>query len=324
MNPAKPTRPKLSKSQPQLQPSAFEKAVDDLRHQKTTYEDISPRWLLGAFGVVILAAIVFGWLALVLLYWQGNWQLLYHPQTVITRTPASVGLTYNTIPFAVSETGQPQLSGWWIPAPLIRSAPGAAPSPHRTVLYLHGADGDLSDTVDALPAFRNAGLATFAIDYRGYGQSATLSQAGHPSEEHLRQDAESALKWLVEERKVAPNSILVYGVGLGADIAAEIASAHPELAGVILQQPIQEPTAAIFQDSRSRLVPAHWLVKDSYDLTAAARSIKVPSLWLFGQSPIDAYEAVPANKTSVTLRVPILADPNYSTALKRWLDDLQS
>jgi pimeloyl-ACP methyl ester carboxylesterase len=291
--------------------------MQDLRQPSAAFPNVSLRWLLSAIGLVLLGAIVCAWLALCLLYWQGSWQLLYHPAANITRTPASVNLPFKQIRFAATETGTTQLTGWWIPNP----------NPRFTVLYLHSADGNLSNTVDTLASLHRNQLAIFAFDYRGYGQSHIESTPIRPSEKQLRQDAEWALTWLTVTRSVPPKNIIILGTHLGANLAAELAADHSEVAGVILDQPLQDATAVIFNDPRSKLVPAHWMVKDRYDLTAAATSLHIPSLWLLNQpasnqaSP-EAYKAVPTQKASAWLRPPVTADPHFDQTLKRWLDDL--
>ncbi len=319
MTKSKPTRKQAARP-----PSAFEKAMHDMQHQPpTAFPNVSPLWLLKAASFALLAALALAWLALCLLYWQGSWQLLYHPKTEITRTPASAGLAFETINFAATETGTTQLTGWWI----------AAPNATRTFLYLHGADGNLSDTVDALTALHAQNLAIFAIDYRGYGKSLPMLTAGRPNEKQLRQDAEWALTWLTLTRNIPAKNIVVYGSGLGANLAAELAADHSELAGVILDQPLQNARAPIFNDPRSRLVPAHRLVKDRYDLTAAANNLQIPSLWLFpaqtrktyaegGDASEDAYQVAQKQKTAAWLAQPPTTDPHFSETLHRWLDDL--
>jgi hypothetical protein len=326
MSPTKPSRPKKSTpTKPFAKPhtqtaSAFDKAMHDLRHSPGAFPNVSLHWLLSAAAIAILGAIFCAWLTLCLLFWQGSWQLLYHPKAAIANTPSSAGLTFETIHFAATETGTNQLTGWWIPSPTARN----------TVLYLHGADGNLSDTVTTLAALHAQNLAVFAIDYRGYGQSQPIHDAGHPNEKQLRQDAEWALTWLTLTRNTPAKTIVVYGTGLGANLAAELAADHSELAGILLDQPLQDPLAAIFNDSRSHLVPAHWLVKDRYDLSAAAASLRISSLWLFAQSnqgspkaqKNSAYQSDPSKKTAVWLNAPTTSDPHFAEILHRWLDDL--
>jgi pimeloyl-ACP methyl ester carboxylesterase len=325
---SKPTRSGKSRgasSSAKLRPqtaSAFDKAMHDLRHQSGAFPNVSVRWLLGAAAIAILGAIFCAWLTLCLLYWQGSLQLLYHPKASITRTPSNAGLTYESIHFADTETGTAQLTGWWIPSADAR----------KTVLYLHGADGNLSDSVDTLTSLHQQNLAIFAIDYRGHGLSQPIRDAGHPNEKQLRQDTEWALTWLTLTRNIPARNIVVYGSGLGANLAAELAADHSELAGVVLDQPELHPLTNIFNDSRSRLVPAHWLVKDRYDLSAITTSLRIPSLWLFAESAQDqprvqipeAYQGASGKKTSVWLNAPLTTDPHFATSVKRWLDDLES
>jgi pimeloyl-ACP methyl ester carboxylesterase len=296
--------------------------MQDLRHPQGHLPAVSGRWILGALLILLTVGLACAWATLCLLYWQGSWQLLYHPKTEITRTPEAVGVPFEAVKFAATETGVNRLSGWWVPAEGSRF----------TLLYLHGADGNLSDTVDALAAFHAEGLSVFAIDYRGYGlsQSAQLSE-NRPSEKQLRQDAEWALTWLTLTRQIPARTVIISGTGLGADLAAELARDHSEVAAVLLDQPIENAMEAIFADSRSRLVPAHWLVPDRYDLNAAAGSLDVPSLWLFarkggsGTSNTPAvYKAASKQKSAAWLTSPSAADPHFAETMTRWLDDLPS
>jgi pimeloyl-ACP methyl ester carboxylesterase len=300
--------------------------MHDMRNQPpSAFPNVSPRWLLGAAGLVGIAALACAWLVLCLLYWQGSWQLLYHPRAAIVRTPAVLDIPFEQVSFAANETGKTQLTGWWIPA----EQPSLGSPQRFTMLYFHGANGNLSDTVDALAAMHAQSIPVFAVDYRGYGESEVLLTHGHPSEKQLRQDAEWSLTWMTLTRHIQPANILVYGSGLGANLAAELAADHSEIAGLILDDPKQEPLAPIFKDSRSRLVPAHWLVSDRYDLSATAKRLQVPSLWLMPrphlpQTPTlpTAYQADRSRKSAAWLADPSESDAHFHETLKRWIDDL--
>src|SRR5277367_6733550 len=58
---------------------------------------VSGRWLLAALCATLAGAAVCCWLALCLLFWQGSWQLLYHPAAAVTRTPASEGMAFDPV-----------------------------------------------------------------------------------------------------------------------------------------------------------------------------------------------------------------------------------
>jgi len=223
-----------------------------------------------AAGLAVAGAAACAWGALCLLFWQGSWQLLYHPVAAVTRTPASAGLAFDAVGFATTEAGEARLRGWWVPAGQ------EARFGRYTVLYLHGQDGNLGDTVDELAMLHAVGVNVLAFDYRGYGQSAFE----RPSEARWREDAEWALHYLTGTRQVAAGSIVLEGRELGANLALEVAAAHPELAGVVLREPLDRPMDAIFGDARARLVPTRWLVEDKWDLDNAAKQVRMPVLWM--------------------------------------------
>jgi pimeloyl-ACP methyl ester carboxylesterase len=279
---------------------------------------ISGKWLLSGLAIALLAALLCAWGTLCILFWQGSWQLLYHPTSAVTKTPANINLPFESVGFATNPSGEPQLHGWWIPA---------ASHPGFTAVYLHGETGNLEDTVSELAPLHAAGLNVFAFDYRGYGQS----HFEHPSEKHWRQDAESALQYLTGTRHISSGSIILIGRGLGSNLAIEVAAAHPDLAGVVLEQPLSAPTSAVFNDARAHLVPAHLLVSDRWDTTSAASNLLIPSLWLFrsaaspGASENDskAYQAVPARKAMVWLNDSPADSRQFNNALSEFLDQLQ-
>jgi hypothetical protein len=283
----------------------------------------------------VLAAALCAWGALCFLFAQGSWQLLYHPAAAITRTPAASNLSFEAVAFAPDNSGIPQLSGWWIPAD-----PNARYD-RFTVLYLHSQDGNLSTSVDDLALLHSIGVNVFAFDYRGYG----LSRPARPSEAHWLEDAGSALTYVTQTRHVPPNTILVAGKALGANLALELAAAHPDLAGSILDQPLDAPMNAVFNDPRAALVPAHLLVRDRYETDTAASALRIPALWF--NIPTLKFEINRSPVTSQSALKPVAAPQAYahilapktivspatragdadiaaqrSAALTRWLDDL--
>ena len=284
---------------------------------------VSARWLASAIGLVIAAAAVCVWGALCLMFWQGSWQLLYHPSSALNRTPAAVGLNFESVEFGVDQSGQAQLYGWWIPGP----------GPY-TAIYLHGADGNLRNAVESLNLLHDAGLSVFALDYRGYGKSHFI----HPSETSWREDTETAIRYLIGTRHLPAASLILVGQSLGADLALEAASVHPEIAGVALDQPIDNPVRIIFNDPRARLVPARLLVRDRWDISAAAATLRIPSLWFCRPATSTgvqtescaAYERIGARKSRVWLARPpegiTQNSPDakaYGADLARWMDDLR-
>ncbi len=313
-SPHEPGRARSASKHNAPTPGRWQDISFDLRNADPEFPNISLRWLLQAIGITLLSAGFCAWLLLCLLFWQGSWQLLYHPTHAVSRTPTDFSLHYQAVSFDASETGVTQLTGWWIPAD---------PAPSQTaILVLHGASGNISDTLPLDAWLHQAHQSVFVFDYRGYGKSGS----GKPSEKQALHDAGRALAWITDTRHIAPAHIVLWGTGLGADLAAELAVEHPEAGGVVLDQPLQHPLDAILTDPRSHLVPAHWLLQDHYNLSQTARALKIPSLWLFDATKpaLLAYDQVASEKTSLPLKMPYETDPQAVPALMRWLDDLPS
>ncbi len=229
---------------------------------------VSGRWLLAAFAVTLAAAALCAYAVLCLLFYQGQWQLLFHPSRAISATPSSVGLAFDDIRFDVTDAGIPRLDGWWIPA--------SANSPSApTILFLHGARGSLSDCVPALAALRNLGVNVFAIDYQGFGHSA----GRHPTERLLNSDAAASWTYLTGTRHIPARMIVVYGDGVGATLSARLAARFTP-AGVILQDPNPPARQIFLSDARARILPLFLLQKEFLNPTAELARGHAPLLFL--------------------------------------------
>jgi uncharacterized protein len=230
---------------------------------------VSVRWLLAAVALTFVLAALCAYGALCLLFYQGQWQLIYHPSRTVAATPASVGMAYEEIHFDVDFTGHPRLDGWWIPAD-----PGSN-YVTATVLYLHEARGSLSSCLPALQIVHSTGINVFAFDYRGFG----LSGPRHPSEARATADSVAAWTYLTDTRHILPRNLIVYGDGVGATFAAHLAAQFAP-AGVILQDPNPPARQLLLADARARIVPLWLLQTEKLDPTADLAATRVPRLFI--------------------------------------------
>jgi fermentation-respiration switch protein FrsA (DUF1100 family) len=72
-------------------------------------------------------------------------------------------------------------------------------------------------------------LSVFIIDYRGYGKS-----SGRPSEQGTYLDAEAAWEYLLNEKGLKSDEIIVFGRSLGGAVATWLANRHTP-AGLIIE-----------------------------------------------------------------------------------------
>jgi hypothetical protein len=252
---------------------------------RSALEIVDPVWLVKALALSLLAAAICVYATLCLLVYQGRWQFLLHPSHSIDRTPATVGLDYTDVRFGAMDTGQPRLTGWWIPAQ--SALPAGSPLTLRTVpkyaaytiLYLHDGSGSLSSTVPALARLHGAGLNVFAIDYRGFGAS---DASVHPSDARMAEDVAAALDYLTSTRHIPARVLIPYGTGLGASLAVQLAHSHPELPAVILDNPDPDPASTAATAYASHIIPIRLLFGQSFEIAGPLTSLATPKLLIAG------------------------------------------
>ncbi|CAF2122357.1 unnamed protein product [Rotaria magnacalcarata] len=103
-----------------------------------------------------------------------------------------------------------------------------------TVLYFHGAGGNISHRLEVLRLFyENLHCNILIIDYRGFGKS-----SGAPSELGVYIDAQTAYDYLIHKQTISPENIIVLGTSLGASIAIQLVS-----------DPLNQVKLAIFENA---------------------------------------------------------------------------
>lgn len=274
---------------------------------------VSPRWLLAAFAATVVLAVICGYGALCVLFYQGQWQLLFHPSHTVSSTPASAGVAFDEVRFDVTDAGQPQIDGWWIPA-----KPGA-PYAADTVLYLHDAHGSLSDCIPALTMLHALGINVFAFDYRGFGRSA----GAHPTEQLATADTAAAFTYLTDLRHIAPRDIVVFGEGVGATFAAHLTTQFAP-AGIILEDPNPSARETFLTDARARILPLWLLQNEELDPRADLTAAHTPRLFLdlHGDSARTRalFEASSDPKQYFDLRS--APESTVNATLRRFFDDV--
>jgi pimeloyl-ACP methyl ester carboxylesterase len=227
----------------------------------------------------------------------------------VAETPASSGVPFDDVRFDATETGQTQLTGWWIPANDKVSAKGA------TILYFHDARGSLSDALPDLLALHALGHDLFAFDPRGFG----ASKWAKPSEKRWNEDADAALYYLASVRHIAPSQLIVAGRGLGSTVGANLTITHPEMKSLVMIDP-QPPTLGLLEAPRwTHILPVRLLARNRLDPSAALSSRSLDKLFLLpanGATPAYVSKAAPP---ATTICGTALGKAETAAALQRFL-----
>ncbi len=163
-------------------------------------------FMLGIWIVSIVIGIYVVFAAFLFIF-QSHY--VYYPERVLSADPGSIRLQFESVSFKTADGVE--LFGWFIPS---QSARGV-------LLFFHGNAGNISHRLESIQIFHQLGLDVFIFDYRGYGQS-----EGKPTEQGTYKDAEAAWRYLIEERQVSPNEVIVFGRSLGSAVAAWLAQNH--------------------------------------------------------------------------------------------------
>jgi hypothetical protein len=210
--------------------------------------------VLAETGVIILAAFILFTGYLVML----EDRYIYFPDSDVRTTPADIGLDFEDRSFVTPDGVQ--LHGWYMPE---RKA-------HITLLHFHGNAGNISHRLHLYKRWHELGLAVFAFDYRGYGNS-----SGTPSEQGLYEDAMTAWRELTETLKIPGNQIILAGRSIGCAVAVQLATeVHAKT--LVLETPFT--SIADMARTHYPFLPMRFLLRTRFDALAGISHVRVPVL----------------------------------------------
>ncbi len=143
--------------------------------------------------------------------------MFFYPIKKIEVTPKEWALPYESVKIELADKSN--ISAWYLPHP----------EATKTLLFLHGNGGNISHRGNSLFIFHKLKLNVLIIDYAGYGES-----EGTPSEDSLYQSAAAAWNYLITDKKVKAEKIIIFGRSLGGAVAVDLA-AKVKAGGLILE-----------------------------------------------------------------------------------------
>lgn len=200
-------------------------------------------------------------------------RFIFQPTASIQKTPDTFNIAYEEVwlPVKTRYGKIEKLHGWWIP--------GKSPPSHKKVLlYLHGNGLNIGANINQSYRFRQLGFSVLLIDYRGYGRS----QGSFPNESQVYEDAETAYNYLVKQRQLSPNQILLYGHSMGGAVAIDLAIKHPEAAGLIVQSSFTSMADMVDNNALMRIFPVRLLLTQRFNSIAKVASLRMPVLFVHG------------------------------------------
>ena len=195
-------------------------------------------------------------------------------------------LDYQKVWMNVPDSKTP-IQGWWFDAPSAKQPVIALPdeptnilTTPTTILYLCGSDSKTHyNSLVTIQALQQLGFSVLKIPYRGYDPN----QGGLPNESRLYQDSQAAWDYLITQRQIKPQNIVIYGESLGGAIAIDLAVKQNAGAGIIVQSSFTSIAAQIKQLRPAlRLFPLEFILGNPFNSIDKVRSLSIPVLFLHG------------------------------------------
>lgn len=100
----------------------------------------------------------------------------------------------------------------------------------KTILFFHGANGNVSTYQYITKPLVENGLQVVMIDLRGYGKS-----TGTPKHLNVASDGQKMFDYVMTRSDIKNTKIYIYGASLGSQIATHLAKENPtKISGLIL------------------------------------------------------------------------------------------
>lgn len=172
-----------------------------------------------------------------------------------------------------------------------------AKNPKATIIYFHGAGGNVSRYISLIKPLVNDGFQVFMVDLRGYGKS-----TGKPTHLNIASDGQKMVDFALQQKAIKNTKILLYGASMGTQIATHLAAFNEaKITGLIL-----DGTISSFTDIASAYSPPEQkemiekFVTSPYSAKEDIKKLtKIPVLFIHSREdeevPFFLYEKVEAN-----------------------------
>ncbi|APZ44892.1 alpha/beta hydrolase [Polaribacter reichenbachii] len=94
-------------------------------------------------------------------------------------------------------------------------------SAKATILFFHGAGGNISSYQFMIAPLVKNGYQVYAVDFRGYGKS-----TGNATHINVATDSEIVFSKMKEHKAIKNKKLIVYGASLGCQIATHLTNKH--------------------------------------------------------------------------------------------------
>jgi fermentation-respiration switch protein FrsA (DUF1100 family) len=159
-----------------------------------------------------------------------------------------------------------------------------------TIIFFHGNGGNITNVTWLAQRFAKHGFNVLLFDYRGYGASDGI--AG--SEAGLYADGDAAVAFVVNQKKVPPEQIVLYGHSLGTAVVSDVAL-RGHFGAVVLESGFSSASSLATTALPWLPRPLHFLGKNRFESARKLTQVKSPILIVHG----DPDQTIPTSESQI-------------------------
>jgi len=228
--------------------------------------------------IAVAVALVVGCVAFVYLIRWLEFSMTFHPARMSADAQPPDGA--ENVWFTTADGIR--LHGWFFKS---RPQPETA-----TVIYFHGNGGNIANVSWVGQRLAKQRFDVLLFDYRGYG--ASEGEIGEETE--LYADGDAALAFVINEKRVQPQRVVLYGQSLGTTVVADVAS-RQQVGAVIMESGLS--SASSVASTALPWLPGslHFLGKNRFDSAQKLARVRAPVLITHG----DPDPVIPTDEARV-------------------------
>jgi len=218
-------------------------------------------------------------------------------------SPLDLGLPFANLSFHLDDGIH--LAGWWIPFE----------SSKNCAILIHGYGDAKVGAIAWAPLFHRLGWNILAIDLRAHGESGgKFTTAGY----YERHDLAQVIDQLKADRPHSTQRIALFGVSLGAAVAAATGVDRDDVEAVILESPYAEFESAVRQHARLDGMPGDFLVNLALKLAQWRSAAKFEQV-----APVRLIPKIKGKVMVISAGGDPLVTPDQTSRLQRAIQERQ-
>lgn len=153
--------------------------------------------------------------------------------------------------------------------------------PKATVLFFHGAAGNVSTYTFMTKPLVEAGFQVIMVDFRGYGKS-----TGKPTHLNVAEDGQKFFNYITTRNDVKNTKIIIYGASLGSQISTHLAKNNKaKISGLVIDggmssfADIAAVFAPQFKDALAKMLASVYSAKEDIKATEG-----LPKLFIYSKN----------------------------------------